>query len=223
MPLHTRVVVATAIVMTLALQTAASAATWSYAQWGWSEPAGEHLDFRWGGRLERTRLDARWSVADCDGDGWLLCFDSTKGGEGLAELVRYDLDDNQALQRDIAELGRREALRRHAYRFYRSFRDDREDGCPAEYSFHPFRPRATQVADRSGLRYGFIVKDADGQAVERATSFATVTKTRLLIVVASALTRRACLGIEGPTFRPAELKRMEPYLARLVADGRLPR
>jgi hypothetical protein len=209
--------------MTLNFKTAASAATWSFVPWGWTDPAGPHLDFRWGGNLDRTKLDARWSVADCDGDAWMLCFDSTKGGEGLAELNRYDLADYQAVRRDIEEFGRREALRRHAYRFYRSFRNDRETGCPTAYAFHPFRPRSTEVAGRVGIRYGFVVRDEEGVAVERTTSFATVTRTRLVIVVASALTGRACLGIEGPTFRPAELKRVEPYLARLAADGRLPR
>jgi hypothetical protein len=212
-----------AVVMGLvAMAGPAQAAEWSYAAWGWSEPAGPEVDFRWGEPFRRVRLNDRWTVRDCDGDAWFICFRSDAGGSGKAELLLFSLDSMPALQRDLAEGDRWRALRRRAYSHYRTFRDDRTD-CREGYTFHPLRPRPATVAGRDGIRFGFVVRDASGRQVERTMTLATVTRDDFVVVGTEGLNRRSCLAIEGPTFTPRELKRMGPFVARLAATGRLPR
>lgn len=201
----------------------AGAAAGDYAAWGWSRPAGPATDFRWGGDLPRTRLGDGWFVQDCEGDAPLLCFDSRRGGAGRAEMTIFDLVNEPKIVADRDRYGDAVALRRHARRYYRIFAADIEGGCPRGYSFHPLRPRDARVAGRDGVRYGFVVRSNTGARVERVVSFATVTRKRLVIVSAEGLTRRACVAIEGPTFKPRQLNTVEPYLARLAARGKLPR
>ena len=206
----------------VAAPASASAEPWDYAGWGWDSPAGPRVDYRWGEPLAWTRLNDQWRVRDCEGDAPLLCFKSDNGGTGKAELSLFPLTDEDRLRQEIDEHGRAEALRRHANRFYRSFRDDRT-GCREGYTFHPFRPKSATVARREGIRYGFVVRSREGNVVERHALFATVTETQLVIVGAEGLNRRGCLEILGPTFTPSALRHIGPYVARLAATGRLPR
>lgn len=220
--MRTRAVVVAAIISTLvAIAGPAHAATWEYAAWGWDAPAGPSVEFQWGKPFGRARLNDAWTVRDCDGDAPFLCFSSSGGGSGSAELTTYPLSSHRRLQEDLAEGGRQYAFRRWAYDHYRTFRKDRT-GCRPGYTFHPFRPKPATVAGREGVRFGFAVKNADGTVVERSVTFGTVTKTQVVVVGVEGLNGRSCLEILGPTFTPRALKRMGPYVARLAATGKLP-
>lgn len=203
--------------------TAGAAEGYNYAAWGWSEPAGPHVDFVWGEEMPRTRLSSRWSVNDCEGDAWFLCIKSNGKLAGLAELSTFKLKDEPQISSDREEHGRMTALRRHARRHYRHFSEDRRNGCPADYEFRPMRVKDATVAGRNGVRYGFIVQDGDGRTVERVVSFATLTPRRLAIVVSDGLTDQACVSSEAQVFTPRQMKAFGPYLAQLAADGELPR
>ena len=215
-------VVVAALVAVVAMAAPGHAAAWDYAGWGWDAPAGPKVDFRWGERLSPVRLNDRWTVDDCDGNAPFLCFTSSNGGSGKAELLLFDLEQQERLRRDLAEGDRARAFRRLAYDHYRTFVDDRT-GCRQGYTFHPFRPKPATVAGRDGVRFGFVVRDADGTAVERSVTFATATRTKLVIIATEGLNGRACLPAEGPTFTVSALRRMGPYIAQLAATGRLPR
>lgn len=220
--MNTRVaVVVAAIVALIAMAAPAQARTWDYAPWGWQEPAGPRITYQWSEPFGPVSLNDRWSVADCDGDAPFICFASTAGGDGKAELGLYPLNRQTRLQQDLAEGDKARAFRRLAYDHYRTFVDDRT-GCRRGYTFHPFRPRPATVAGREGVRFGFVVRDADGRPVERSVTFATVTKSKLVIIGTEGLNRRACVPAEGPTFTVAALKRMGPYVARMAATGKLP-
>jgi hypothetical protein len=214
-------VIAAVLVGLVAMAAPAHAATWDHAAWGWTQPAGPKVSFQWGEPFGPVQLNDRWSVEDCDGDAPFICFSSTTGASGSAELLTYPLSSHRRLQRDLEEGGRQYALRRWAYSHYRTFRDDRTD-CREGYTFHPFRPKPATVAGREGIRAGFAVKDAAGTVVERSVTFATVTKTKVVIVGVEGLNKRSCLPILGPTFTPSGLKRMGPYVARMAATGKLP-
>lgn len=220
--MNARAGVVVAVLMGLvAMAAPAHAATWDYAAWGWQDPAGPEVDFQWGEPFGPVRLNDQWRVGDCDGDAPLICFASSTGRSGKAEMFTYPLRTNQKIQRDIADGGKQYAFRRWAYENYRTFRDDRTD-CRPGYTFHPFRPKPATVAGREGIRFGFAVKDGDGRIVERSVTFGTVTKTQVVVVGVEGLNQRSCLAIMGDTFTPAALKRMGPYVARLAATGRLP-
>ena len=201
---------------------ATAATDWDHASWGWSRPAGPHVDFRWGEPFEPVELNDRWTVQPCGGDAPFVCFDARGPADGKAELVTFPIDREGRISRDREEGGRAYALRRHARRHHRTFDEDRSD-CAEGYTFHPLRIRDATVAGRDGIRFGFVVRDGDGRVVERSNSFATLTRTQLVIVGAEGLNDRACLPIEGPTFTPNQLRGIGPNLARVVADGRLPR
>ena len=215
-------VVVAGLVALVALAAPVHAAEWDYAGWGWQEPAGPQVDFRWSEPLAPVRLNDTWRVRDCDGNAPFLCFTSANGGSGKAELLLFDLAEQNRLRRDLAEGDRARAFRRLAYDHYRTFVDDRT-GCRDGYTFHPFKPRPASVAGRDGVRFGFVVRDAGGAPVERSVTFATATKTKLVIIATEGLSRRACLPVEGPTFTVSALRRMGPYVAQLAATGRLPR
>lgn len=220
--MHGRMSVIVAVLVGLIATAApAAAGTWDYAAWGWDAPAGPKVAYRWGEPFERVALNDQWSVRDCDGDAPLICFASSTGASGKAELFTYTLKSNPRIQRDLAEGGRRYALRRWAYENYRIFRDDRT-GCREGYTFHPFRPKPATVAGREGIRFGFAVKDATGRIVERSVTFGTVTRTQVVVIGVEGLNQRSCLAIMGETFTPSALKRMGPYVARMAATGKLP-
>jgi hypothetical protein len=210
-----------AVVALIAVAVPAQAAAWDYAAWGWQEPAGPEVDFQWGQEFGPVRLNDRWRVRHCGGEAPFICFASSAGGRGKAELLTYPLKSHARLQQDLAEGGKQYAFRRWAHDHYRTFRDDRT-GCRKGYTFHPLRPRPATVAGREGVRFGFAVKDAAGSIVERSVTFGTVTKTKVVVVGTEGLNSRACLPKEGPTFSPSALKRMGPYVARMAATGRLP-
>jgi hypothetical protein len=214
-------VVVAAVIALIAMAAPAQAASWDYAAWGWQEPAGPAVDFQWGKPFAPVKVNDRWTLRDCDGDAPFVCFASTAGGEGKAELILFDLRQQERLQRDLTEHGRDKALRRWAYDHYRHFRADRTD-CRKGYTFHPFRPRPATVAGRDGIRMGFAVKDAGGRVVERSVTFGTVTKTKLVVIGTEGLNRRSCIAILGETFTPSALRRMGPYVAQAAASGRLP-
>lgn len=214
-------VVMAALIAFGAIAAPARAATWDYAAWGWDAPAGPKVAYRWGEPFGRVKLNDQWTVRDCDGDAPLICFASTTGASGKAELSTYSLNRNRRIQQDIADGGKQYAFRRWAYENYRTFRDDRT-GCRDGYTFHPLRPKPATVAGREGIRFGFVLKDAAGRIVERSVTFGTVTKTQVVVIGVEGLNQRSCLPILGDTFTPSALKRMGPYVARMAATGRLP-
>ncbi len=145
------------------------------------------------------------------------------GAAGSVELLSYPISSNAELERDLAGGTKERALRRHARRYYRFFAGDRKQGCPGAYVFRPLRIKDATVAGRDGVRYGFIVEDGRGAMVERTTTFVTTTKSSLVLVVTTSVTPRACVAVEGDVLRPAQLRSFEPYLARLAANGKLPK
>lgn len=219
--MKTRGVVVAVLIGLVAMAAPAQAGTWDYAAWGWDKPAGPRVAYQWGEPFGPVRLNDNWKVADCPGDAPFICFSSTSGASGSAELVTYPLKSHSQLQKDLAEGGRRYAFRRWAYDHYRTFRDDRT-GCRQGYTFHPFRPKPATVAGREGVRFGFALKDAGGRVVERSVTFGTVTKTQVVVVGVEGLNKRSCLAILGDTFTPSALKRTGPYVARMAATGKLP-
>lgn len=168
-------------------------------------------------------LPEGWSVVACEGDAPLLCATEGDADPAVVEHLPLPLPGFPELQQDLAAgVPPRVALAAEADRFHAVFREDRQMGCPAGWTYAPLATRGAVVGGLPGITYGFTVTDVDGRLVEHVRSWMGVREDGqdgvVDIVTANELNAGACLGDEGTQpFREGGLGRFAPSLAQLVA------
>ena len=158
--------------------------------------------------IKPTDLGDGWRVQDCDGDAPFVCVARNDEILGVMEVLRLPTE------------GR--TLDQHVTGYYESIKNDRKDGCGADYKIATEPVRPVTAPDGDVIRYGFTGALGNAPGIsERVIQFAGIRDDKLVILAASANDDGGCLSREGE-FTTAQLRDFEPRLALLVNSSGLP-
>ena len=169
----------------------------------------------WTGSFE-TELPNGWVARDCEGSRTHVCVYDGETFLGDVELVGgYPLEPGDR-EKDPQVVATEAATDMVGH-----FRADRAEGC-AGFTFEGEAVSDATVGGQPGARGGFTLTDGSGRVVERVVNYYVVVGDQMSIINTDAYVEEGgCLGPSetDPSFTPANLAELEPFLARLIADS----
>lgn len=171
----------------------------------------------WSDAATVVELGGGWTVARCQGDAPLLCFERDGEVAGLVEAISHPVDE-------VGEsLDPSESLQVLADGFVESMAADRAVGCGPDYVVEPLPVEDVSVGGLPGLRFGYSGLLADGTLSELVVHHATIDGDRVVVLAAPAYAADGCPGRdELPSFHPADLASLVPELGAVLAVSPLP-
>ena len=151
-----------------------------------------------------------WTIADCEGDGPLLCLTHEDGRYAKVEYLRF-----------VSPAGT--DVDAHAQRFFEDFTTDRRQGCGEGYQMVQEPVLHLESKDGPVVRYGFSggFGGSAGSITERTIQWAGARGDGLVLVTLSAYDPGACISPEGEGTLDS-LEEVLPGLSALVEKAGLP-